>query len=108
VRELKESDGWCDAPADPQYNRLVQLPYPASAESLWRSDHLYDIIAVLGYNDDPVVPGRGSAIFLHVARANYGPTAGCVAFAKENLIEILARATRSTRVIVRAEKPAGP
>ena len=63
------NDGWCDAPDDPNYNRLVSLPYPASAEHLWRDDNVYDLIAVLGYNDDPVVPGKGSAIFLHIARS---------------------------------------
>src|SRR5471030_124176 len=76
---IHADDGWCDAPGDPQYNQLVKLPYPASAETLWRADRLYDLVAVLGYNDDPVVPGKGSAIFLHIARPDYGPTAGCVA-----------------------------
>ena len=51
------------------YNRLVKLPYAASHEELWRDDHLYDLVVVLGFNDDPVVPGKGSAIFLHLARA---------------------------------------
>lgn len=101
VREMTPSDGWCDAPSDPMYNRQVKLPYTASAEKLWRDDGLYDVVVVLGYNDDPVVPGRGSAIFMHVARRNYGPTLGCIAFAQENLLEILARATPTTRVIVR-------
>ena len=68
LRAITADDGWCDAPDDPNYNRLVKLPYPASAEHMWREDHLYDLVAVLGYNDDPVVPGKGSAIFLHVAR----------------------------------------
>ena len=68
LRAIRKDDGWCDAPDDPNYNRLVKLPYPASAETMWREDHLYDLVAVLGYNDDPVVPGKGSAIFLHLAR----------------------------------------
>ena len=68
---LQESDGWCDAPADQAYNRAVKLPYAASAEHLWRDDEVYDLIVVLGYNDAPVIPGRGSAIFLHVARPDY-------------------------------------
>lgn len=101
VRKLAPDDGWCDAPTDPMYNKQVKLPYPASAENLWRDDGLYDVVVVLGYNDDPVVPGLGSAIFMHVARRNYGPTLGCIAFAQENLLEILARATHATRVIVR-------
>jgi len=81
--------GWCDAPADPSYNRPVELPYPASAETLWRSDSLYDVVAVLGYNDAPVRPGAGSAIFLHVAYADYRPTQGCVAVALADLRRLL-------------------
>ncbi|MDZ4866930.1 MAG: L,D-transpeptidase family protein [Alphaproteobacteria bacterium] len=101
VRDLKPNDGWCDAPSDLNYNRPVQLPYAASAEALWRKDGIYDVIAVLGYNDDPVVPGRGSAIFLHIARANYSPTVGCVALARENLLVFLSKATPATRVVIR-------
>jgi L,D-peptidoglycan transpeptidase YkuD (ErfK/YbiS/YcfS/YnhG family) len=79
LRAIHKDDGWCDAPGDPRYNRLVTLPYPASAENMWREDHLYDLVAVLGYNDDPVVAGRGSAIFLHLARPDFSATHGCVA-----------------------------
>lgn len=79
VRAIQKDDGWCDAPGDPNYNRLVKLPYPASAENMWREDHLYDLVLVLGYNDDPVVAGKGSAIFLHLAREGYSHTHGCVA-----------------------------
>jgi L,D-peptidoglycan transpeptidase YkuD (ErfK/YbiS/YcfS/YnhG family) len=81
LRTIEKGDGWCDAPGDPNYNRLVKLPYPASHEEMWRADHLYDLVAVLGYNDDPVVPGKGSAIFLHIARPDYSHTHGCVALA---------------------------
>src|SRR5471030_590742 len=73
VRPLNPHDGWCDDPAHPAYNRPVRLPINASAEALWRDDAVYDIIGVLGWNDDPVLPGRGSAIFLHVARDNFAP-----------------------------------
>lgn len=97
---LAERDAWCDAPSDANYNHRVTLPYAASTEALWRTDGLYDVVAVLGYNDDPVVPGRGSAIFLHVARANYGPTDGCVALALPNLLEVLRNVDRTSRVVV--------
>lgn len=100
VQRIQPSDGWSDAPADRQYNRLVKLPRAASAETLWRNDHLYDLVVPVGYNDGPVVPGAGSAIFIHVARENYGGTAGCVALKLENLLTILASATLSTRLIV--------
>jgi L,D-peptidoglycan transpeptidase YkuD (ErfK/YbiS/YcfS/YnhG family) len=86
---LTASDGWVDDPADPRYNTLVALPYPASHEELWREDGLYDLIVVIGYNTDPVVPGRGSAIFLHVARPDFSGTEGCIAVAREVLPPLL-------------------
>jgi L,D-peptidoglycan transpeptidase YkuD (ErfK/YbiS/YcfS/YnhG family) len=93
IAALAPANGWCDAPGDPAYNQAVTLPYPASAEHLWRDDGVYDLIAVLGYNDAPVVAGRGSAIFLHVARPDYSPTDGCVALAEADLLDVLANAT---------------
>jgi L,D-peptidoglycan transpeptidase YkuD (ErfK/YbiS/YcfS/YnhG family) len=89
ARPLLPEDGWCDAPGDPAYNRPVRLPYAASAEALWREDAIYDLILPLGYNDAPVVPGRGSAIFLHVARPGWAPTQGCVALARDDLLALL-------------------
>jgi L,D-peptidoglycan transpeptidase YkuD (ErfK/YbiS/YcfS/YnhG family) len=86
---LQRNDGWVDAVADPNYNRAVALPYPASHEELWREDGLYDLIVVIGYNTDPVVAGRGSAIFLHVASTDYAGTEGCIAVAREVLIPLL-------------------
>ena len=92
VRALEPDDGWCDAPSDPSYNRPVKLPYPASAEAMWREDGLYDLIVVLGHNDDPPVPGRGSAIFLHCARPDVSPTQGCIALRRADLEAVLALA----------------
>ncbi|MEM9681989.1 MAG: L,D-transpeptidase family protein, partial [Pseudomonadota bacterium] len=66
------------------------LPYDARHETLWREDHVYDVIVVLGHNDDPVVPGLGSAVFMHVARPGYAPTEGCVALELDDLRSILA------------------
>ena len=100
-RALEPEDGWCDAAEDPRYNRRVRLPYPASAERLWREDHVYDLLAPLGYNDDPVVPGLGSAIFLHVARPHYVGTEGCIALALEDLLIVLEEADARSRVVVR-------
>ena len=89
VRPIRPDDGWCDAPDDPAYNRPVRLPYPASCEEMTRADGLYDIVVVLSHNDDPPVPGRGSAIFLHCAQPDYAPTEGCVALAKADLVAVL-------------------
>lgn len=97
---LLQEDGWCDDPKDKEYNKSVMLPYHASAESLWREDDLYDVLVVMGYNDDPVEPGKGSAIFMHVARNlddnEYLGTEGCVSLNKEDLLEILPILTPET------------
>lgn len=86
---IDSNDGWCDDPADPMYNRPVRLPYAASHERMWREDGLYDLVVILGHNDDPPVRGAGSAIFVHVARPDYGATDGCVALRLEDLLAVL-------------------
>jgi L,D-peptidoglycan transpeptidase YkuD (ErfK/YbiS/YcfS/YnhG family) len=98
---IDRQDGWCDAPDHPDYNRPVRLPFGASHEEMWRDDHLYDVVVVLGHNDDPVVPGAGSAVFLHVARPEYSPTAGCAALSEKDLLEFLALAGPDTRLCFR-------
>lgn len=99
-RALTPRDGWCDDPADPAYNHPVALPYPGRSEALWRADGVYDVIVPLGYNDAPVAPGRGSAIFLHVARPDFAPTEGCVALALADLLAFLRLAGPGSRVVV--------
>ncbi|MQX35343.1 L,D-transpeptidase family protein [Roseospira navarrensis] len=96
VDPLTSGMGWCDDPTHADYNRLIALPHPAGHETLWRDDGLYDVIVVLGHNDDPPVPGQGSAIFLHCARPDpagphgFSPTAGCVALPRPDLLDLLA------------------
>ena len=90
LRPLATADGWCDDPANTEYNRFVRLPHPARCEALWRGDALYDLLIVVGYNDEPVEPGRGSAIFIHVAAPGYAPTEGCVALALPDLQDLAA------------------
>ncbi|GIU67718.1 L,D-transpeptidase family protein [Candidatus Phycosocius spiralis] len=89
---INPDDGWCDAPEDCSYNLPITHPYTASAERLWREDGLYDIIAILGYNDDPIVAGKGSAIFMHCASLDYRPTEGCVALSHDDLRVVLSLA----------------
>lgn len=91
VEEIRPHDGWCDDPDHGEYNEPVRLPFPASHEKLWREDGIYDVIVVLGYNDAPPLSGRGSAIFMHVARPEYEPTEGCVALGLSELLEVLAQ-----------------
>jgi L,D-peptidoglycan transpeptidase YkuD (ErfK/YbiS/YcfS/YnhG family) len=90
VEPLAPDDGWCDDPTHADYNRMVRLPHPGRHERLWRDDALYDVIGVLGWNDSPVVRGRGSAIFLHVARPDFAPTDGCIALPADVLRTVLA------------------
>jgi L,D-peptidoglycan transpeptidase YkuD (ErfK/YbiS/YcfS/YnhG family) len=91
VQALSPTDGWCDCPEDSRYNRPVKLPYGASAEALWRDDGLYDLVVVLGYNDDPPRAGLGSAIFFHLATPALDPTAGCIAVHRADLVRLLLR-----------------
>lgn len=100
IEKIESDDAWCDIPGDPNYNRLVRLPYATLDERLWRADDVYDVIVVVGFNDTPVVPGKGSAIFLHVAAADFKPTAGCVALLLNDLLEALAQLRRADRLIV--------
>jgi len=90
VEPTAPTDGWCDDPQHRDYNTRITLPHGARHERLWRDDALYDICAVLGWNDAPVVHGRGSAIFLHVARPDYQPTEGCIALSVRDLLAVLA------------------
>ncbi len=106
ARPIARDDGWCDDADDPAYNRPVRLPFAGSHEVLWREDSLYDVIVVLGHNDTPPVPGRGSAIFLHLARPDYGPTEGCIALALDDLLEVLALCGPGDAVTVRPETAA--
>lgn len=103
VIALQPDDGWCDAPGHAAYNRRVPLPFPASYERLWREDGVYDLIVELGYNDDPPAAGRGSAIFMHVAREDYVPTEGCVALAEADLRAVLKQLTGDSRIEICAE-----
>lgn len=96
---IGEQDGWCDDSGHPDYNRMIRLPHPARHEQLWRQDSVYDIVVPLGWNDSPVQRGRGSAIFLHLARPDYAPTEGCVAVAEADLRTLLAEGVAALRVL---------
>jgi L,D-peptidoglycan transpeptidase YkuD (ErfK/YbiS/YcfS/YnhG family) len=100
VRAIRAGDGWCEDPADRNYNRLTKLSPDSSADRLTRSDHLYDLILVLGYNDRPRIRGKGSAIFVHLARPGYAPTAGCIALTRHDLTILLAELRRGSSIMV--------
>lgn len=100
VSPLQPSLGWCDDPSDANYNRLVRLPYGRSREGMWREDGLYDVVAVLGYNDWPRAKWRGSAIFMHIARPGYTPTQGCIALSREHILQVLEMLRPGAQIIV--------
>lgn len=97
---ITKSSGWCDDPRSYTYNRLARLPFPWRTETLWREDHLYDIIGVIDFNACPRVRGRGSAIFIHIARDDFAPTAGCVALPEKSLSKIKPLLSARTRIVI--------
>tara|TARA_B100001057_G_C22731359_1_gene903930 strand:- start:338 stop:838 length:501 start_codon:yes stop_codon:yes gene_type:complete len=95
---IKKNMGWCDDPASKQYNKLIKLPSKFKCEKLYKRQNIYDIILVLNYNMNPVVKGKGSAIFIHVAKKNYKKTEGCIALKKTDLVKIIKGLKRNTSV----------
>lgn len=100
LRPARRDLGWCDAPADRNYNRPVTLPYEQSHEEMVRADRLYDVVVVLDWNIAPRRRGRGSAIFFHLAAPGYTPTAGCVAVSAPDMRRILARLGPRARIVI--------
>ena len=100
ARRIKPDDGWCEDPSDRHYNRPVKLPPKSKADRLARQDDLYDFIVEIDHNTRPRVAGRGSAVFIHVARPRLAPTAGCVALDSGSLRRLLARVGPRTRIVV--------
>jgi L,D-peptidoglycan transpeptidase YkuD (ErfK/YbiS/YcfS/YnhG family) len=90
--------GWCDDPKSKKYNQLIYLPTKYSHEKLYRRDNIYDLILVLNYNIKPIIKNKGSAIFIHIARKNYKKTAGCIALEKNNLIKLVLKIQKHTKI----------
>lgn len=95
---ITRNDGWCDDVHHAAYNTPVQIPFTASHEVLWRDDHVYDIIVVIGYNDAPVIKGKGSAIFMHLAQPDWAATEGCIATSEASLREVLTQLTHRSHI----------
>jgi L,D-peptidoglycan transpeptidase YkuD (ErfK/YbiS/YcfS/YnhG family) len=96
--KIKKNIGWCDDSKSNFYNQQIKLPNKFNYEKLYRNDRIYDLLAVLNYNTNPVVKNKGSAIFIHIARNNYKPTAGCVALKKGDLIKLLKTIKKNTKI----------
>jgi L,D-peptidoglycan transpeptidase YkuD (ErfK/YbiS/YcfS/YnhG family) len=96
--QIKKNMGWCDDPKSKKYNQLIYLPTKYSHEKLYRRDNIYDLILVLNYNIKPIIKNKGSAIFIHIARKNYKKTAGCIALEKNNLIKLVLKIQKHTKI----------
>ena len=103
LHPMEKEQGWCDAPADADYNQPVTSPHAASCETLWRDDAAYDILFPTSHNQSPVIPGHGSALFFHLAQPDYRGTEGCVAIAKTDMLAILPDITPDSRLVIQPE-----
>jgi len=101
---IKKNMGWCDDIKSTKYNKLIKLPSSNSYEKLYKKENIYDLILVLNYNMNPIVRGKGSAIFIHVAKKNYKKTEGCVALKKIDLLKILKQLKKNTKVKIVNQK----
>ncbi len=100
VKAIRPDDGWCEDAGSRHYNRPVKVPVGSAADRLARADRLYDFIVEIDHNTRPRVAGRGSAVFIHVARPGFAPTAGCVALTAPALRRLLARLGPRTRIVI--------
>ncbi|MFH1344555.1 MAG: L,D-transpeptidase family protein [Pseudomonadota bacterium] len=100
VRAIRPDDAWCEDPGDRHYNQPVRLEQGRAGDRLRRDDHLYDFIVEIDHNTEPRIAGRGSAVFLHLARDNFGPTAGCVSMTKSAMLRLLQRIGPETRIVI--------
>jgi L,D-peptidoglycan transpeptidase YkuD (ErfK/YbiS/YcfS/YnhG family) len=100
VRAIGPEDAWCEDPASRHYNQPIRLERDRSGDRLRRDDNLYDFIIEIDHNSSPRIAGRGSAVFLHLARDNFGPTAGCVSMTQSAMLRLLARLGPNTRIVI--------
>jgi L,D-peptidoglycan transpeptidase YkuD (ErfK/YbiS/YcfS/YnhG family) len=98
--QIKKKMGWCTDPNNKDYNKQIKLPAKFNHEKLYRSDSLYDLILFINYNTNPIIKKRGSAIFIHIAKKKYNPTAGCIALKKKDLIQLLRIIKKNTKVFI--------
>ena len=100
-KAIKKNMGWCDDPKSKFYNKLIKFPFNFRAEKLWISQNIYDVILVINYNTKPTIKGKGSAIFLHIAKKKFSPTKGCIAISKKNMSLLLDGINGKTKLRIR-------
>jgi len=100
IRAIRPEDAWCEDPNSRHYNRPVRLGRKQSGDRLRRADHLYDFIVEIDHNFSPRIAGLGSAVFMHLARENFSPTAGCVSMTISAMRHLLRRLGPQTKIII--------
>jgi L,D-peptidoglycan transpeptidase YkuD (ErfK/YbiS/YcfS/YnhG family) len=100
AQTLRNGWAWCEAVGDRNYNRLVQVAPDGGHDILKRADHLYDFIVITSHNRRPRMQNLGSAIFFHLARDGFQPTAGCIAVSRNAMRAVLARCGPKTRLVI--------
>jgi L,D-peptidoglycan transpeptidase YkuD (ErfK/YbiS/YcfS/YnhG family) len=105
VRAIGPEDAWCEDVSSRHYNQPVRLDPKQGGDRLTRDDHLYDFIIEIDHNSKPRIAGRGSAVFLHLARQDFSPTAGCVSMRKGAMLRLLKRLGPETRIVIARGAP---
>jgi L,D-peptidoglycan transpeptidase YkuD (ErfK/YbiS/YcfS/YnhG family) len=100
VRAIGPEDAWCEDVSSRHYNQPLRLASNQGGDRLRRDDHLYDFIIEIDHNTRPRIAGRGSAVFLHLAREDFSPTAGCVSMTKAAMLRLLERLGPRTRIVI--------
>ena len=95
---MKKNIAWCDDYRSKFYNKEIKLPSKYRYENFYRKDHIYDLIVVINYNTSPIIKKKGSAIFIHIARKKFQSTRGCIALKKKNLLFLLSKITKKTKL----------
>jgi L,D-peptidoglycan transpeptidase YkuD (ErfK/YbiS/YcfS/YnhG family) len=100
IRAIRPDDGWCEDPRSRHYNQAIRLEGDQGGDRLTRADHLYDFIVEIDHNTSPRIAGRGSAVFLHLARLDFSPTAGCVSMTRSAMLRLLERLGPQTQIMI--------
>jgi len=100
ARAIRPEDAWCEDPSNRHYNQPLRLAGGQGGDRLTREDHLYDFIVEIDHNSSPRIAGRGSAVFLHLARNDFSPTAGCVSMTRQAMLRLLERLGPQTRIVI--------
>tara|TARA_Y100001970_G_scaffold290637_1_gene425123 strand:+ start:1552 stop:2043 length:492 start_codon:yes stop_codon:yes gene_type:complete len=97
---IKKNMGWCNDIKSKKYNKQIFFPFKHRSEKLFRKDKIYDIFINIKYNHSPIIKGKGSAIFLHLANKNYKPTSGCIALLKRDFLKIIPLIDKKTKILI--------